>query len=115
MGTCNGVTSSCALAGFAFETRCHVGQSIVYDSVGRLGWAVDVRTHSIQRVIEGLLVEDWGVKKVSAEGGETWPGNKEDKGGDGPVGDDGQHSGRGVPDAVVEQDCESECFRWSFE
>ncbi|KAM0750188.1 alpha/beta-hydrolase [Meredithblackwellia eburnea MCA 4105] len=92
MGTCNGVTSWCALAGFAFESTCHVGKSRVYDTVGRLGWSVDVRTHSIQRLIGTLFVEDWG-------GGDK---------------DDGQNGGKGVPDESEDQDCE-ECFRWTFE
>ncbi|KAL8283455.1 hypothetical protein RQP46_005865 [Phenoliferia psychrophenolica] len=56
MGTCNGAYSSCALGGFAFETRCHTGKSIVYDTVGRLGWSVSIQTHSIQWIIQYLLL-----------------------------------------------------------
>ena len=29
MGTCNGVLSSCALGGYAMESKCHLGRSIV--------------------------------------------------------------------------------------
>ncbi|KAG2021165.1 lipase [Coprinopsis cinerea AmutBmut pab1-1] len=55
MGICNGVTSSCALGGFAMETRCHLGQVIRFDTVNRLGWSVDIRTHGIKFVIDKLL------------------------------------------------------------
>jgi lipase ATG15 len=30
MGTCNGALSSCSVAGYALETRCHLGQSIIF-------------------------------------------------------------------------------------
>lgn len=59
MGTCNGVTSSCAIAGFAMETRCHLGKVIRYDTVTQLKWSVDVRTHSIVQIVERLLKDDW--------------------------------------------------------
>ena len=39
--------------------RCHLGQVVKYDTVSKLGWAVDIRTHSIKRVIEEVLSEDW--------------------------------------------------------
>lgn len=38
---------------------CHLGQIIKYDTVSKMNWAVDARTHSIRRVIEGVLSEDW--------------------------------------------------------
>ena len=79
MGTCNGVLSSCALGGYALETRwvvlhyspshleltkkikssCHLGKSIVYDTVTNLTWPVDVRQHRIVNVIEELLSNPW--------------------------------------------------------
>ncbi|KAG5647362.1 hypothetical protein DXG03_000430 [Asterophora parasitica] len=59
MGTCNGVLSSCALAGYAMEARCHLGKMIFYDTVSNLSWAVDIRTHGIVNVIEKLLSEPW--------------------------------------------------------
>ncbi|PFH53533.1 hypothetical protein AMATHDRAFT_137254 [Amanita thiersii Skay4041] len=62
MGTCNGVTSSCALAGYAMETHCHLGKSIVYDTVNKLNWSVDVRTHPIGTVIERVLSSDWNLE-----------------------------------------------------
>ncbi len=77
MGTCNGVLSSCALGGYAMETRyvscltfqeislslsfarCHLGETIVYDTVGNLSWSVDIRTHGIVAVIEQVLAKPW--------------------------------------------------------
>ncbi|KAJ7917049.1 alpha/beta-hydrolase [Mycena leptocephala] len=86
MGTCNGVLSSCALAGYAMESRCHLGKSIVYDTVSNLSWGVDVRTHGIVGVIEKVL-------------NVTWPPAAE--------------VGREVPEALEEEDC-VECYSWEF-
>ncbi|KAG6861536.1 hypothetical protein C0995_015269 [Termitomyces sp. Mi166 len=57
-GTCTGFGSPCAQAGFALETRCHLGKSIVFDTVGKLGWRVDVRKHVIRDVIKKVLEID---------------------------------------------------------
>ncbi|KAL0066424.1 hypothetical protein AAF712_006466 [Marasmius tenuissimus] len=84
-GACTGFGSPCAQAGYALETRCHLGKSIVYDTVGQLGWAVDVRTHPIRQVIRRLLDMD----------DLTW------------------EEGREVPRAVGEEGC-SDCFKWTF-
>ncbi|SCV74212.1 BQ2448_6644 [Microbotryum intermedium] len=157
MGVCTGSLSTCGVAGFALESRCHTGESIVYDTVGRLGWSVDIRTHSIKPVIEKVLIPDWGVteeqrKKEEEErkrkercenkGEEKdevvgakrrsfltwgwWPlpggrGKDHDKDRDEcnqippEEPDDGQHLGRGVPDATREDDGECvDCFKWEF-
>jgi lipase ATG15 len=55
IGTCNGPFSPCAQAGFAMETRMHLGKTIVYDTVGQLKWHVDIRTHVIKDVITKVL------------------------------------------------------------
>ncbi|KAJ7757799.1 alpha/beta-hydrolase [Mycena maculata] len=86
MGTCNGVLSSCALAGYAMESRCHLGLSIVYDTVSNLSWSVDVRTHGIVNVIEKVLSIPW------------LPAVEE---------------GREVPEAHEEEDC-VECYSWEY-
>ena len=39
--------------------RCHLGKVARYDTVAKLGWKVDVRTHSVEVVIEKILHEDW--------------------------------------------------------
>lgn len=63
MGVCSTSSiSMCGIAGFALESKCHVGKKIVYDTVGKLGWSVDVRTHSIRVIVDNLLKEDWGKK-----------------------------------------------------
>lgn len=58
-GACTGFRSPCAQGGYALETRCHLGKSIVYDTVTKLGWKIDVRKHVIREVITKVLeVED---------------------------------------------------------
>jgi len=60
-GACTGFRSPCTRAGYALETRCHLGKTIVYDTVGKLGWGVNVRKHAIREVIVGVLEseEEW--------------------------------------------------------
>ncbi|KAI0052265.1 alpha/beta-hydrolase [Auriscalpium vulgare] len=86
MGVCNGVFSSCAIGGYALESRCHLGKVIQYDTVNNLSWAVDVRTHPIARVVEGVLSEPWA---------------------------DAQAVGREVPEAFVQEDC-VDCYTWEY-
>ena len=57
-GACTGRASPCSQAGYALETRCHLGTSIVYDTVGRLNWSVDIRTHPIKEVINRILEKE---------------------------------------------------------
>ena len=82
-GACTGFGSPCVAAGYALETRCHIGKSIVYDTVGKLGWRVDVRTHPIRTVI---------LEVIEREMQDGW---EEDC--DGFL--------RAVPAAKVEEDC----------
>ncbi|KAF8905082.1 Alpha/Beta hydrolase protein [Gymnopilus junonius] len=65
---------------------CHLGKSIVFDTVSNASWTVDIRTHGIVNVIERLLAEPW------------------------PPSVD---MGREVPEAKAEEDC-VECFSWDF-
>jgi putative lipase involved disintegration of autophagic bodies len=85
-GACNGVTSACALGGYAMETRCHLGRVARYDTVSTLGWSVDVRTHGIKVVIERLLSDAW---------------------------EPAVRVGREVPQIEEERDC-VDCFNWEF-
>lgn len=111
------------------ESKCHSGRNIVYDTVGVLGWSVDIRTHGIITVIENVLIEDWGVSKkvrdkkppVETQAGiwGWWPGGggkKEPEEGDedSPNKDDPQHGGRGVPDWQTEEEC-VDCFKWEYQ
>jgi lipase ATG15 len=57
-GKCTGRGSPCAQGGYALETKCHLGASIVYDTVGRLNWSVDIRTHPIREIITRVLEKD---------------------------------------------------------
>ena len=84
-GACTGVGSPCAQGGYALETRCHLGKSIVYDTVGKLGWKVDVRKHPIREVIINVVERGWDL-------GQGW--EVDEKG-----------TMRDVPLARVEEDC----------
>ncbi|KAF8589794.1 alpha/beta-hydrolase [Ramaria rubella] len=85
MGTCNGVSSACAFAGYAMESRCHLGNAIVYDTVSKLNWSVSFTTHRIKVVIDGVLANDWDAESVDPEGRRS--------------------GGRAVPIAKPEEDC----------
>jgi lipase ATG15 len=39
---------------------CHLGNSIIYDTVSEFHWGVDLRNHPIKVIIEQLLQADWG-------------------------------------------------------
>ncbi|GAA5934891.1 lipase family protein [Sporobolomyces koalae] len=131
MGVCTGTISTCAIGGFALESRCHSGKTILYDTVGRLSWSVDIRTHPIHIIIDYLLKDDWGVKPRNLDGATGrkrswltgwWPGKgrkegdepEDDKEGDDENESDGQRKGRGVPKARFEEDDCEDCFKWSF-
>ncbi|KAI0320128.1 alpha/beta-hydrolase [Amylostereum chailletii] len=83
-GACTGISSPCTSAGYALETRCHLGKTIVYDTVGKLGWRVDVTRHPIKTII---------TKVIELDG--EW------------------EEGREVPLAREEIDC-VDCFKWEF-
>src|ERR1700761_7708185 len=70
MGTCTGITSMCSIGGFALETRCHLGQVVLYDTVKELGWSVDIRNHGIKLVVDKLLADDsqWATKAKESQG-----------------------------------------------
>ncbi|KAH9041620.1 alpha/beta-hydrolase [Lactarius pseudohatsudake] len=86
MGTCNGVLSSCAIGGYAMESRCHLGNIIEYDTVTNLSWSVDLRSHAIARIIGGVLSQPWEAAEMS---------------------------GREVPALKRQDDC-LDCFKWDF-
>ena len=58
--------------------RCHLGKSIIYDTVTNASWAVDIRTHVIVAIIEKLLSKPWPPS---------------------------QEIGREVPEPIAEDDC----------
>ena len=55
MGECNGGSSFCSLAGYAFEGSCHTGVTCKYDTVGDFGWRVGIGTHRILSVVHDVL------------------------------------------------------------
>lgn len=57
MGTCNGASSSCSIAGYAMETSCHTGKVCVYDVVKDKGWHVNMLNHRIHKVIDEILTK----------------------------------------------------------
>lgn len=76
MGLCTGAYSGCYAAGFvshigastrqpyltccqAMESKCHTGQTILYDTVTVKGWSVDIRTHRIGEIINKVLMDPW--------------------------------------------------------
>ena len=58
MGTCTGFGSSCNTVGVALETRCHLGQTVKYDTVTQLGWSANIIHHGIAALIDVLARQD---------------------------------------------------------
>ena len=58
------------------ESKCHLGRSIVYDTVSNLSWSVDIRTHGIVVIIEQLLSADWSERTGGSKGKRGWWGRK---------------------------------------
>ncbi|KAF8597775.1 alpha/beta-hydrolase [Ceratobasidium sp. AG-I] len=102
MGTCNGPTSSCYLGGYALESKCHLGTSIVYDTVSALHWPVGLQAHFTVTITEQLLDEDWS-EKVRKARRRWWLPWSPDDGGERVE----------VPPAAPEEDC-VECFAWEY-
>ncbi|CAE6405338.1 unnamed protein product [Rhizoctonia solani] len=102
MGACTGPTSVCYQGGYALETRCHLGQTIVYDTLSLLHWTSNIRSHFINTIIDQLLDEDWSAKVKKARKSKfPWPWllDKEDV--------------VEVPEPTREEDC-AECFNWEY-
>lgn len=55
MGACNGFSSSCGIAGYAFESQCFTGLRCAYDTVEDLGWHLSITNHRINVVISDVL------------------------------------------------------------
>ena len=85
-GACTGVSSVCSIGGFALETKCHLGKVIRYDTVTRLGWSVDSRSHGIDAVIDRVIGGDYDWSNDTAK-------------------DDEPKQKREVPEPIEETDC----------
>lgn len=89
IGSCTGPLSPCGQFGYAMESKCHAGKSIVYDTVGQLGWSSSLLSHRIVTLTDDILTEDWD-KRVKKEGKNTrlaskgwkWPWRRGDDEGD---------------------------------
>lgn len=51
LGTCQGRASTCYISGYALETRCHVGNTCVYDG----GYIENVNNHRISVVMDRFI------------------------------------------------------------
>ena len=54
MGTCNGLSSICTIAGYALQSQCHAGLRCVYDVVKDYNWRVSLATHGIKQSIKNV-------------------------------------------------------------
>jgi lipase ATG15 len=54
MGTCNGGSSFCSIAGYAFETICHTGKRCTYDVVKDWGWRASTSYHRLRYSIDNV-------------------------------------------------------------
>jgi lipase ATG15 len=82
LGVCNGFLSLCGTGGYALESRCHSGKTMMLDAVGR-GYGVDLKHHSIKWVLDNALKEgeEWGEKRhnetdLIVEANVRWPWSK---------------------------------------
>ena len=55
MGACSGWSSSCGIAGYAFESQCFTGKICEYNTVLDLGWHLSIANHRINTVITEVL------------------------------------------------------------
>ncbi len=65
-----GALSPCGQFGYAMESKCHAGKSIVYDTTGLLGWSSSLLSHRVVTLTDDLLTMDWSerVKKEKGKG-----------------------------------------------
>jgi lipase ATG15 len=54
MGNCNGITSSCYMAGYGMETACHIGHECTWIWEGR----EDVGTHRIDWILDNIILAE---------------------------------------------------------
>lgn len=105
------------------ESKCHSGQTILYDTVTVKGWSVDVRTHRIGEVINKVLADPWpgtddalevGVRgKTSSIRSWRWGWGRKGPGKGGVPDDGGTEKQKHccVPTAAAEDPCQ-DCMKW---
>jgi lipase ATG15 len=55
MGKCHDRTSICYIGGYIIRTKCHVGKTCIYDSIGKLGISESILTHRMKYVIDKII------------------------------------------------------------
>ncbi|KAH9168814.1 alpha/beta-hydrolase [Lactarius sanguifluus] len=75
-----------AVAGYAMESRCHLGNIIEYDTVTNLSWSVRLTNHPIATVIDNILSKPWAAA---------------------------EEQGLEVPPIKRQDDC-VDCFQWEY-
>ncbi len=126
-GQCNGAASVCSSFGYAMESKCHAGKSIVYDVMGKLGWSQSINSHRINTLVDDVLAQDWSEKVKKKKDAKLQSGQVETRGwkwpwhrGDDPDNEDGDSDGDTdeddklpVPIARSEDKCR-DCESWHF-
>jgi lipase ATG15 len=55
MGNCDSRSSPCYIGGYIIRTKCHVGNTCIYDAVGKLGMKESILNHRLKFVIDNVL------------------------------------------------------------
>ncbi|KAK9451014.1 Alpha/Beta hydrolase protein [Limtongia smithiae] len=71
MGKCTGKTSVCGFGGYALETACHAGHECVYDVVKDNDTTMSILYHSIQTVMDEVIMKYEEVPKCVRKHGCT--------------------------------------------
>lgn len=74
LGQCIGQMSPCGQFGYALESHCHAGMAIVYDTVGKLGWAPSLLSHRMEVLTTDLLASDWDTRTQHTSTWARWLG-----------------------------------------
>ena len=80
LGVCTGPSSACYYAGYAMESKCHIGKTCIYDidNISRrmtpekflnASAHMDIRNHRIEKALEWYMVPYDGVPKCQVETG----------------------------------------------
>ncbi|KAI9602597.1 hypothetical protein H4Q26_001888 [Puccinia striiformis f. sp. tritici PST-130] len=105
-GNCNGALSSCSVAGYALETRCHLGKSIIFviEKVLRPDWIPDSSSSSPSDCRSKQTVEPTGLRW-------PWTGRKDKGSAECPDEEDDEPI---VPIAQPQECEEGDCPLWEF-
>lgn len=54
-GKCNGLNSYCYLGGYIIRTKCHIGNTCMYDSVNKLKFSESLWNHRLRIIIDKII------------------------------------------------------------